>query len=115
MRMSDWSSDVCSSDLNRLLLLHLERSGENLNATQRVFGMTLASQPLWILIAAFAWQQAGTPPAMQGWVEASVALAAGVIVTILLFQYTGMVSDNTVARGRAEATQAAELLLDTER
>src|SRR3546814_1420848 len=86
MRISDWSSDVCSSDLigavifagvlllqfghahgaldragwialaallgaafmfplgNRLLLLHLERSGENLNATQRVFGMTLASQ-----------------------------------------------------------------------
>src|SRR5690606_39717330 len=29
---------------NRLLLLHLERSGEDLNATQRVYGMTLASQ-----------------------------------------------------------------------
>jgi hypothetical protein len=32
---------------NRGLLLHLERAGIELNATQRVFGMTLASQPLW--------------------------------------------------------------------
>jgi hypothetical protein len=30
---------------NRAILLHLERTGEASNATQRVFGMTLASQP----------------------------------------------------------------------
>jgi len=98
---------------NRLLLLHLERTGENLNATQRVFGMTLASQPLWILVAAFAWQQAGTPPAMQVWLAASVALAAGVIATILFFQATGMVRDNPVALGATEAMQGAELLFAT--
>ena len=34
---------------NRGLLLHLEKTGERLNATQRVFGMTLASQPLWFV------------------------------------------------------------------
>src|SRR5690606_24393952 len=44
---------------NRLLLLHLERSGESLDATQRVFGMTLASQPMWLLLAAYAALQAG--------------------------------------------------------
>src|SRR3546814_8846414 len=154
MRISDWSSDVCSSDLavifagvlllqfghahgaldragwialaallgaafmfplgNRLLLLHLERSGENLNATQRVFGMTLASQPLWILIAAFAWQQAGTPPAMQVWLAASVALAAGVIAPILFFQATGLVRDNPVAPGAAQARPGADLLSATD-
>jgi drug/metabolite transporter (DMT)-like permease len=98
---------------NRLLLLHLERSGESLGATQRVFGMTLASQPLWWLVAAFAWQQAGPPPASQIALAAGVALSAGVIATILFFQATGMVRDNPVALGAAEAMQAAELLFAT--
>jgi len=98
---------------NRMLLLHLERSGETLNATQRVFGMTLASQPLWWLVAAFAWQQAGAPSASQLWLAAGVALSAGVIATILFFQATGMVRNNPVALGAAEAMQAAELLFAT--
>lgn len=98
---------------NRLLLLHLERSGESLNATQRVFGMTLASQPLWWLVAAFAWSQAGAPSWSQAGLAAGVALSAGVIATILFFQATGMVRDNPVALGAAEAMQAAELLFAT--
>jgi drug/metabolite transporter (DMT)-like permease len=98
---------------NRLLLLHLERTGETLNATQRVFGMTLASQPLWWLVAAFAWQQAGAPSPPQLWLAAGVALSAGVIATILFFQATGMVQHNPVALGAAEAMQAAELLFAT--
>jgi hypothetical protein len=93
-----------------LLLLHLERTGEHLNATQRVFGMTLASQPLWCVVAGFAWHQAGAPPASQLWLAAGVALSAGVVATILFFQATGMVRDNPVALGAAEAMQAAELL-----
>jgi drug/metabolite transporter (DMT)-like permease len=98
---------------NRLLLLHLERSGEDLNATQRVFGMTLASQPLWIAIAAYAWHEAGVPPVSQVWLAGGVALSAGVIATILFFQATGMVRDNPAALGAAEAMQAAELLITT--
>jgi drug/metabolite transporter (DMT)-like permease len=95
---------------NRLLLLHLERSGETLNATQRVFGMTLASQPLWWCVAVYAWTQAGTPPSAQVWLAGGVALGAGVIATILFFQATGMVRDLPAALGAAEAMQAAELL-----
>ena len=95
---------------NRLLLLHLERSGEDLNATQRVFGMTLASQPLWLLVAVFAAAQAGAPSPMQVWLAGGVALSAGVVATILFFQATGMVRDNPAALGAAEAMQAAELL-----
>src|SRR5690606_26845570 len=68
---------------NRLLLLHLERSGEDLNATQRVFGMTLASQPLWWAIAAWAWTRSGAPPAGQVWLAGGVALSAGVVASIL--------------------------------
>lgn len=95
---------------NRLLLLHLERSGEGLNATQRVFGMTLASQPAWLLVAAYAWTQAGLPSAGQAWLAAGVALSAGVVATILFFQATGMVRDHPAALGAVEAMQAAELL-----
>ncbi|HSR65428.1 MAG TPA: multidrug resistance efflux transporter family protein [Xanthomonadaceae bacterium] len=95
---------------NRLLLLHLERSGEPLNATQRVFGMTLASQPLWWLVAAYAWTRAGAPPPTQVWLAGGVALSAGVIATILFFEATGMVRDLPAALGAAEAMQAAELL-----
>ena len=98
---------------NRLLLLHLERTGETLNATQRVFGMTLASQPLWLCVAAFAWHQAGAPPLPQVLLAGGVALSAGVVATILFFQATGMVRDNPAALGAAEAMQAAELLITT--
>lgn len=95
---------------NRLLLLHLERSGENLNATQRVFGMTLASQPLWWLLALWAWHRAGPPPGGQIMLAAAVAVSAGIIATVLFFQATGMVRDNPTALGAVEAMQASELL-----
>jgi drug/metabolite transporter (DMT)-like permease len=95
---------------NRLLLLHLERTGEHLNATQRVFGMTLASQPAWLLVAALAFERLGAPPMGQVWLAAGVALGAGIIATILFFQATGMVRDLPAALGAAEAMQAAELL-----
>ena len=95
---------------NRLLLLHLERSGEPLNATQRVFGMTLASQPLWLLVAAYAALQAGPPTLAQVWLAAGVALSAGVIATILFFQATGMVRDQPLALGAVEAMQGAEVV-----
>ncbi len=98
---------------NRLLLLHLERTGEALDATQRVFGLTLVSQPLWLLLAVYAFAQAGAPTAAQVWLAAGVALSAGIVATILFFQATGMVRDNPVALGATEAMQAAELLFAT--
>lgn len=98
---------------NRLLLLHLERTGEQLDATQRVFGMTLASQPLWLLVAMFAFSQSGPPSVSQVWMAAGVALSAGVIATILFFKATGLVRDNPTALAAAEAMQAAELIFAT--
>ncbi len=95
---------------NRGLLLHLERRGTDLNATQRVFGMTLASQPAWLALAAWAWTQAGAPPMAQVGFAFGVSLSAGVVATILFFQATGMVRDNPTALGAAEAMQAAEVL-----
>src|SRR5690606_2759704 len=75
---------------NRAILLHLECSGESLDATQRVFGMTLASQPLWLFVAAYAGVVAGAPAPSQVLLAAGVALFAGTIATILFFRATAM-------------------------
>ncbi|HJT97754.1 MAG TPA: multidrug resistance efflux transporter family protein [Rhodanobacteraceae bacterium] len=98
---------------NRKILLHLERTGETLNATQRVFGMTLASQPFWWIVAGYAAHEAGAPPASQIWLAGGVALFAGTIATILFFHATAMVQDDASALGAVEAMQAAEILFST--
>lgn len=103
---------------NRGLLLHLERTQDDtgapgLNATQRVFGMTLASQPLWWLVAAFAFARVGAPPIGQVWLAGGVALGAGIVATVLFFQATGMVRNDPTALAAAEAMQAAEILFAT--
>jgi len=98
---------------NRGLLLHLEHAGVELNATQRVFGMTLASQPLWWALAALAWGKVGPPPAPQMWLAAGVALGAGIIATVLFFKATGMVRHDPTGLAAAEAMQAAEILFAT--
>ena len=95
---------------NRGLLLHLERRGEPLNATQRVFGMTLASQPAWWALALWAWTQAGPPPAAQMEAIFVVALVSGVAATILFFHASGMVRSNPTALGAVEAMQASEVV-----
>ena len=98
---------------NRGLLLHLEKTGTELNATQRVFGMTLASQPLWWALAAMAWAEVGPPAAPQMWLAAGVALGAGIIATVLFFKATGMVRNDPTGLAAAEAMQAAEILFAT--
>ena len=98
---------------NRAILLHLERSGEDLNATQRVFGMTLASQPFWWLVAVHAGRAAGAPAPAQIALAGGVALFAGTIATILFFEATGVVRDEPAALGAVEAMQAAELLFSS--
>jgi drug/metabolite transporter (DMT)-like permease len=98
---------------NRAILLHLERSGEPLDATQRVFGMTLASQPFFWLVAASAWHAAGPPPMTQVLLAGGVALFTGTIATILFFRATGMVRNDPAALGAVEAMQAAELLFSS--
>ena len=98
---------------NRGLLLHLERAGVELNATQRVFGMTLASQPLWWAVAVYAALHAGAPSLDQVLFAAGVALGAGVIATVLFFQATGMVRHDPTTLAAAEAMQAAEILFAT--
>ncbi|GAB2511471.1 multidrug resistance efflux transporter family protein [Lysobacter humi (ex Lee et al. 2017)] len=95
---------------NRGLLLHLERRGIELDAVQRVFGMTVASLPAWLAIAAWAGARHGAPSLAQVGLAAGVALGAGVIATVLFFEATGRVRRDPTALAAAEAMQAAEIL-----
>ncbi|WP_133480197.1 multidrug resistance efflux transporter family protein, partial [Cognatilysobacter segetis] len=98
---------------NRGLLLHLERAGIELDATQRVFGLSLASLPLWLPVVAYAQVEAGAPPLRQVALAGGVALGAGIVATVLFFRATGLVRRDPVALAAAEAMQAAEILFAT--
>ncbi|HEY4583136.1 MAG TPA: multidrug resistance efflux transporter family protein [Lysobacter sp.] len=98
---------------NRGLMLHLERAGIELDATQRVFGLTVASLPLWLPFIAYAQFEAGAPPLRQVWLTGGVALGAGIVATVLFFRATGLVRRDPVALAAAEAMQAAEILFAT--
>ena len=98
---------------NRGLLLHLEHAGIELDATQRVFGLSLASLPLWLPVIAYAQLEAGAPPMKQVALAGGVALGAGIVATVLFFRATGLVRRDPVALAAAEAMQAAEILFAT--
>lgn len=98
---------------NRKMLLHLEREGPHLGAIQRVFGMTLASVPLWLLVAGWALWTSGPPPLSQVAQAGGVAISAGVIATVLFFEATGRVRHDPTALGAVEAMQGSELLFAT--
>ena len=95
---------------NRKILLHLERTGTRLGAVQRVFGMTLASWPLWLVFAAVTWATIGAPAWREVLLAGGVALSSGVIATVLFFHATERVSRQPTALAAVEAMQAVELL-----
>lgn len=120
LRASDWlamAAVVFSAFAyplgNRMLLLHLERSGTRIGATQRVFGMTLCSWPCWWVLAAITWIAIGPPSWREVWLAGGVALSSGVIATVLFFRATDMVRSEPTALAAVEAMQAAELLFAT--
>lgn len=120
LRASDWlamAAVVFSAFMyplgNRMVLLHLERSGSSIGATQRVLGMTLCSWPLWLILAVVTWFVVGPPSWREVWLAGGVALSSGVIATVLFFRATAMVRSEPTALAAVEAMQAAELLFAT--
>ncbi|WP_158884042.1 multidrug resistance efflux transporter family protein [Rhodanobacter sp. L36] len=98
---------------NRKVLLHLEHCGCRLNAVQRVFGMTLCSWPLWLVLAVIAWITVGPPTLREALLAGGVALSSGTIATVMFFRATDMVRREPTALAAVEAMQAAELLFAT--
>jgi drug/metabolite transporter (DMT)-like permease len=95
---------------NRKLMLHLEREGVSLDASQRVLGMTVGSLPVWLCVAAYGYLRAGWPAPTQVLQSAGVAVSSGVIATTLFFRATDMTANNPVGLAAVEATQSTELL-----
>ncbi|MCL6515510.1 multidrug resistance efflux transporter family protein [Alicyclobacillus sp.] len=81
-----------------------------LHAYERTFGMTLASLPLWVGLAAYGWWTQGPPPPMQTGQTFLVALMSGVIATVLFFSATDLARNSQTRLAAVEATQAGEVV-----
>lgn len=88
----------------------MEIAGQDLDAYQRVLGMTLASLPFWLLLSLYGWFTAGPPSASQVNQSFIVAISSGVIATVLFFQATDLVKGDMARLAAVEATQSAEVL-----
>ncbi|HLR71458.1 MAG TPA: multidrug resistance efflux transporter family protein [Pseudogracilibacillus sp.] len=81
-----------------------------LDAYERVFGMTLASLPLWIGLSIYGLMTVGPPSIGQTFQSLLVAISSGVIATVLFFMATDMVRGNMQKIAAVEATQSMEVL-----
>jgi drug/metabolite transporter (DMT)-like permease len=88
----------------------MELCSNRLDAYQRVLGMTLASLPVWLLLAAYGIQAHGLPSAGQTLQSGFVALCSGVIATVLFFKATDMVRGDMQKLASVEATQSMEVI-----
>ncbi|WP_080843824.1 DMT family transporter [Cytobacillus gottheilii] len=88
----------------------MEVSEDRLNAYQRVLGMTIASMPLWIILAVIGFVTSGIPSTAQVTQSGLVALFSGVFATVLFFAATDLVKHDMQKLGAVEATQSMEVM-----
>lgn len=72
-------------------------------------GLSAASLPFWLLIAAGAYQRRGLPTGPDMVQASLIALSSGVITTPLYFRATDLVRTHAFNLTAVEATQAAEV------
>lgn len=83
---------------------------DEIDTTQRVFGMTLCSMPFWIVVSVIACIRSGLPSYGQLLQSSAVALFSGVVATILFFKATDLVKNNARQLAVVEATQCGEVV-----
>lgn len=88
----------------------MEICGGRLDTFQRVFGMTLASLPFWIIISIFGFFKVGAPSSVQLLQSFIVAISSGVIATTLFFIATDRVREHQGKLAAVEATQSTQVL-----
>lgn len=88
----------------------MEVCGGRLDTFQRVFGMTLASLPFWIILSIWGYVQVGPPSTDQLIQSLVVAICSGVIATILFFVATDRVREHQGKLAAVEATQSTQVL-----
>ncbi|RDW18120.1 hypothetical protein CWR48_11040 [Oceanobacillus arenosus] len=84
--------------------------GNELNTFQRIFGMTIASMPFWILLSIYGMNVHGLPSESQLIQTFIVAISSGIIATVLFFYATEIVQNNTHKLAGVEATQSGEVV-----
>lgn len=88
----------------------IEVCENKLNAVQRVFGMTLCSLPLWIVLAICGMVSYGPPNKAQLAYSFLAAISSGIIATILFFKATNIVSHDMQKLAVVESTQSCEVV-----
>ncbi|WP_456277690.1 DMT family transporter [Bacillus sp. AK128] len=81
-----------------------------LDTFQRVLGMTLASMPLWVILAIMGYATVGAPSSSQVIQTILVAISSGVVATLLFFFATELVKDDPGRLAAVEATQSSQIL-----
>lgn len=81
-----------------------------LSAIQRLFGMTLASLPFWIVLSLYGVAQESLPDQSMLLQTFFVALLSGVAATWLFFKATDMVRTDQKRLAAVEATQSTEVI-----
>ncbi|MFC7371477.1 multidrug resistance efflux transporter family protein [Fictibacillus iocasae] len=92
---------------NRKMMQH---TNGRLDAFQRALGMTIASLPIWLVLAAAGFVTSGPPSSGQLVQTVFVAVSSGVIATVLFFKATDLCGGNPVKLAAVEATQSAEIV-----
>ncbi|WP_191556719.1 DMT family transporter [Metabacillus idriensis] len=88
----------------------MEVCGGRLDTFQRVLGMTFASLPFWLILAAYGLIKVGPPSAEQITQSFIVAVSSGVIATTLFFIATDRVRNDEGKLASVEATQSTQVL-----
>lgn len=81
-----------------------------LDTFQRVFGMTIASMPYWIVLSGLGLYFHGVPSNSQIMQALMVAFSAGIIATILFFYATDLARESSRQLAAVESTQSGAIV-----
>lgn len=88
----------------------MEVCGGRLGAYERTLGMTIASLPLWVILAIYQLFVHGGPSGSQVAQSFVVAVFSGVVATVLFFTATDLARNSAQALAAVEATQSGEVV-----
>ncbi len=88
----------------------MQLTAGKLSTLQRLFGMTLASLPFWLVLSVYAGLNHPAPSTSLVTQTFIVALFSGVIATFLFFKATEMVRKDEKSLAAVEATQSTEVI-----
>lgn len=88
----------------------MELCGGRLDTFQRIFGMTIATLPVWLIVSVVGFVNVGLPSTSQVLQTFIVAVCSGIIATTLFFFATDRVRDNHGKLASVEATQSTQVI-----